>query len=96
MTRILALLAMLVLAIPASAQTVVPVPRDAAPALALTVPAVPRISAGHAAALATGMFAGAVVGSVLINGGAFAALIGTATGAVLGNWYWTEYVEPQD
>ena len=96
MMRILALLAVLVLAVPVAAQTTAPMPRDPAPAPALALPAAPHISAGHAAALATGMFAGAVAGSVLINGGAFAALVGSVTGAVLGNWYWTEYVDPQD
>ena len=96
MMRILLLLAMLGLAVPAGAQTAAPVRHDAGSGVTVTLPAVPRISAGHAAALTTGMFAGVVAGTVMINGGAVAAVLGAVAGAVLGNWYWTAQVEPQD
>ena len=42
------------------------------------------------------MFAGALAGSALINGGALAALIGAAAGLTIGNWYWTEQRDTSD
>ncbi len=92
MTRILALLCLLLMALPAAAQSPgaslpppVPVAPRSAPAVAM-----PQVSAGHAAALGAGMFVGALAGSALINGGALAALIGAAAGITVGHWYWTE------
>ncbi len=91
MTRILALLAVLLLALPAAAQSPAAAP---APAPAVALPAaeaaLPRITAGHAAALGAGMFVGAAAGTAFINGGAVAALIGAAAGLAIGHWSWTE------
>lgn len=89
MMRILLLLAMLGLAVPAGAKTAAPMRHDAWSGLSLTSP---RLSAGHAVALTTGLFAV----TVMINGGALAAVLGAVAGAVLGNWYWTAHVEPQN
>lgn len=86
MRAALALL-LLLLAGPVAAQTPTPAPR--APVV-VSVPSLPNISAGHAAALGAGMFAGALAGSVMIHGGALATLIGAVAGASIGHWYWTE------
>jgi len=100
MTRTLALFGMLFLALPAAAaQThASATPRIvSAPGVNLPpLPTMPRVSAGHAAALGAGMFAGALAGSVLINGGALAALIGAAAGLTAGHWYWTEARDMHD
>jgi len=99
MLRPILLLALLLFAMPALAQNR---PAAEAPQAAITLPALPavpevsRISPGHAAALGTGLFAGAVAGSVLINGGAFAAAVGAVAGVLVGNWYWTEHHDGQD
>jgi hypothetical protein len=93
MTRILAVLALMLLALPAAAQAPaapLPAPVPLA-ARAASLPAMPQISAGHAAALGAGMFVGALAGSALIHGGALAALIGAAAGVTVGHWYWTEH-----
>jgi hypothetical protein len=92
MTRILAVLALLLLALPAAAQApAAPLPPPVPYATRAAPPAgMPQISAGHAAALGAGMFVGALAGSVLIHGGALAALIGAAAGVTVGHWYWTE------
>jgi hypothetical protein len=95
MRKLIALLLILPLMFamrPAAAQVVT---TPAVPALtipAITLPAIPaqRLTAGHAAALGAGMFAGAVAGSMLINGGALAAAIGAAAGLLLGHWAWDE------
>jgi hypothetical protein len=42
------------------------------------------------------MFAGAMAGSALINGGALAALIGAAAGLAIGHWYWTDRPDETD
>ncbi len=99
MRKTLLLLAMLVAALPAAAQTTTPAPaapaaRTAAPTL--TLPDIPKLSAGHAAALGTGMFVGALAGSAIIHGGALATLIGAAAGLTVGHWYWTERHEEAD
>ncbi|CAH0223903.1 hypothetical protein [Roseomonas sp. CECT 9278] len=98
MTRILALLALILLAAPAAAQApaaALPPPVPAATRTA-TAPAMPQISAGHAAALGAGMFIGALAGSALIHGGALAALIGAAAGVTVSHWYWTEHHDDAD
>jgi hypothetical protein len=99
MTRILVLLGLLLLALPAAAQS----PPGGAPQVATPASfpppvgeALPRISAGHAAALGAGMFAGAMAGSVLIHGGGLAALIGAAAGLAIGHWAWTEHGDDTD
>ncbi|WP_198372738.1 hypothetical protein [Roseomonas rosulenta] len=98
MTRILALLALILMAAPAAAQA--PGPALPAPVPLLSrpapVPAMPQISAGHAAALGAGMFVGALAGSALIHGGALAALIGAAAGITVSHWYWTEHRDDAD
>jgi hypothetical protein len=95
MTRVAALLAFLLLAVPAMAQPAAPSPPPRGTAITVPpLPSVPQISTGHAAALGAGLFAGAVAGSALINGGALASIIGAAAGLVVGNWYWNEYLEP--
>jgi hypothetical protein len=97
MTRILAILMLLLAAAPAFAQapaTALPPPVPAAERP--VAPALPRISAGHAAALGAGMFAGALVGSALIHGGALATLIGAAAGVTVSHWYWTEVQDDVD
>ncbi|MGK7860952.1 hypothetical protein [Falsiroseomonas sp. E2-1-a4] len=76
-----------------TSQSVITTP--AIPAVTLpsvTIPALPaqRITAGHAMALGVGLFAGAVVGSVMIQGGALAATIGGVAGLAVGHWAWTE------
>jgi len=91
MRAMLALL--LLLAHPVAAQT--PTPAARAP-IAVSLPSLPQISAGHAAALGAGMFAGALAGSVLIHGGALATLIGAVAGVSIGHWYWTEARDAQD
>lgn len=93
MTRILAVLALLLMAWPAAAQApAAPLPAPV-PHVSRTASqaAMPQISAGHAAALGAGMFVGALAGSALIHGGALAALIGAAAGVTVGHWYWTEH-----
>ncbi len=69
MIRTLALLAALASATPAFAQGHAVVAPAPAGSPAAQTPAMPRITPGHAAALGAGMFAGAVAGSALINGG---------------------------
>jgi hypothetical protein len=104
MTRILAVLALILMAAPAAAQAPaatlpppVPVATRAAPATATAAaPVMPQISAGHAAALGAGMFVGALAGSAMIHGGALAALIGAAAGITVGHWYWTEHRDDAD
>ncbi len=101
MTRILTLLAVLLLALPAAAQSpsVAPAPMSAS-TRAVALPAadatLPRITAGHAAALGAGMFVGAAAGTAFINGGAVAALIGAAAGLAIGHWSWTERQQDTD
>jgi len=98
MTRILPFLALILLAVPAAAQApaaALPPPVPAA-TRAAPAPAVPQISAGHAAALGAGMFVGALAGSALIHGGALAALIGAAAGVTVSHWYWTEHHDDAD
>jgi hypothetical protein len=93
MTRILAFLALILVATPAAAQApaaVLPPPVPVATRVEVA-PALPRISAGHAAALGAGMFVGALAGSAMIHGGALAALIGAAAGVTVSHWYWTEH-----
>lgn len=94
MMKSAALLSALVLslalfAVPVLAQ--VPAP-SAPPARTLSMPTLPPqgVSAGHAVALGAGMFAGAVLGSALINGGALAAAIGAVAGLSIGHYAWTE------
>lgn len=97
MTRILALLAVLLLALPAAAQSPAAGPAPARGAAPLTAEAtLPRITAGHAAALGAGMFVGAAAGTAFINGGAVAALIGAAAGLAIGHWSWTERQQDSD
>jgi hypothetical protein len=100
MARILMLLAVLLTSSPTLAQaptgTLPPPVPHAAVARPVPAPEVPRISAGHAAALGAGMFMGALAGSALINGGALAAVIGAAAGITIGHWYWTERVDAED
>ncbi|BDG70361.1 hypothetical protein [Roseomonas fluvialis] len=93
MTRMLAVLSLLLLAVPAAAQVpAASLPAQVPFATRAAPPAgVPQISAGHAAALGAGMFVGALAGSALIHGGALAALIGAAAGVTVGHWYWTEH-----
>lgn len=100
MPRLLLLLAFLAFGLPAAAQTAgqaaVPAPRAATLALPqVQLPAVPDISAGHAAALGAGLFAGALAGSALIQGGFFGAAIGAIAGVTVGNWAWKEH-GPED
>jgi hypothetical protein len=99
MPRLVLVLMLLLGALPAGAQSPATPPQPVAAQVLSSLPPLPempRISAGHAAALGTGLFAGAVAGSVLINGGAFAAAIGAVAGVLVGNWYWTEHHEAQD
>lgn len=102
MTRVLALLGLLLLASPAAAQSPAAMPPPiVAATMAAARPAagqaaLPRITTGHAAALGAGMFVGAMAGTALINGGAVAALIGAAAGLTIGHWYWTERPDETD
>jgi outer membrane lipoprotein SlyB len=99
MPRLALLFALLLLipALPLRQAAAAEAPRPAqVSSVTAALPEMPRISAGHAAALGTGLFVGAFAGSVMINGGAFAAAIGAVAGVLVGNWYWTERVEPQD
>jgi hypothetical protein len=82
-------------ALPAAAQTAA---APAPPARTLVVPAAaPQgFSAGHAMALGVGLFAGAMLGSALINGGALAATIGAVAGVAVGHWLWTEQRDAAD
>jgi hypothetical protein len=102
-----ALLALLLLALPAAAQTGTgqtgaiaprPAPNLATPRAApvATVPALAQVSPGHAAALGAGLFVGALAGSALIHGGAFAAAIGGVAGLALSHWGWTSLQAPPD
>ncbi len=99
MRKTFLLLAMLAAAVPAAAQTAAPAP--AAPAArsvlpTVTLPEMPKLSAGHAAALGAGMFVGALAGSAMIHGGALATVIGAAAGLTVGHWYWSERHEDAD
>jgi hypothetical protein len=101
MPRILAILALLLLALPAAAQSpgAAPLPAPVPARIALPQPAeatLPGITAGHAAALGAGMFVGAMAGTAFINGGAVAALIGAAAGLTIGHWYWTARPDDAD
>lgn len=101
MKRILALLGLMLLALPAAAQSPGAAPPNGVPSMIIAAPAaaeaaLTRVTAGHAAALGAGMFAGAMAGSALINGGALAALIGAAAGLTIGHWYWTERHDDND
>jgi hypothetical protein len=106
MTRILALLCLLLPALPAAAQSPGPSSAAAPPHLVAAMAptsapnaveaALPGVTARHAAALGAGMFAGAMAGSALINGGALAALIGAAAGLAIGHWYWTDRPDETD
>ncbi len=93
MSRLLLLLACLIFPLPAAAQTLTAPPRAASPVISL--PTMPDISAGHAAALGAGLFAGALAGSAMINGGFLGAAIGAVAGVTIGNWAWKEHV-PED
>jgi len=94
MSRLLLLLAFLAFGLPAAAQTTAPAPRQAASTITLPqvqLPPMPEVSAGHAAALGAGLFAGALAGSALIQGGFFGAAIGAIAGVTIGNWAWKEH-----
>jgi predicted lipid-binding transport protein (Tim44 family) len=94
MPRLLLLLAFLAFGLPAAAQTAVPAPRQAPSTITLPqvqLPPMPEVSAGHAAALGAGLFAGALAGSALIQGGFFGAAIGAIAGVTIGNWAWQEH-----
>jgi hypothetical protein len=83
MRRILCLLAVLLFASPTLADPVAsPPPTIAGFALPMD------ISAGHGLALGMGLFAGAVLGSVMIAGGGVAAAIGGIAGMAAGHWFY--------
>jgi hypothetical protein len=73
-----------------TAQAPAPV-RPAAPAPVAAAPARTGFGAGHALALGAGMFGGAVLGSALINGGSFAAVVGAVAGLATGHWYYLQH-----
>ena len=85
-------LALPLLAAPLPAQAQAQAQASPPPARTLSMPTLPApgVSAGHAVALGAGMFAGAVLGSALINGGALAAAIGAVAGLSVGHYAWTE------
>jgi hypothetical protein len=92
MRPILCVLSVLLFTAPAMAQTA---PRSA-PASIQQLIAAPGISAGHALALGAGLFAGAVLGSAVIQGGPLAAVIGGVAGLAAGNWIWIRHGDELD
>jgi hypothetical protein len=92
MRPILCLLSVLLFTAPAVAQTASP----AVPPAIQQLIAAPGISAGHALALGAGLFAGAVLGSALIQGGPLAAAIGGVAGLAAGNWIWIHHGDELD
>jgi hypothetical protein len=84
--------AVLLLALPAAAQTAAPViPAPAIPGITQPATPVGSIAAGHAVALGIGMFAGAMLGSTMIGSGGLGAAVGALTGLSLGHWYWATH-----
>jgi len=81
-------------AVPPAVAAPAPVVREVAPIISIQT--LPHISPGHAVALGTGLFVGALAGSVMIHGGALATLIGAAAGLTVGHWYWTERHDDAD
>ncbi|PZW47026.1 hypothetical protein C8P66_10764 [Humitalea rosea] len=79
-----AILALGLAATPALAQTAPGTVPHGATLMEQAMAAAP--TASHAMALGIGMFGGAVLGSVLINGGALAAAVGAAAGLAVGNY----------
>lgn len=68
-----------------------PRPQPAVPTAART-----GMTAGHAFALGVGMFGGAVLGSAMIQGGAFAAAVGAIAGLSAGHWYYSQHQNELD
>ena len=86
-------------ATPALAQT-----RPTVPPAPLQVPAMPELRSStfignmtfqETAALGTGLIVGAFAGSSLI-GGSFGVVVGGIAGALVGDWWYTNYADEDD